>query len=214
MNPEAYRHILVASTAGGLAGALVIWNRRRSHTAGKNKLRRLVVLTLGTAAFACALIAFNKAFDTQSHIYAAMVMIIITGWSAVLNSVAPLPVPQFVLRVRAGEFAILRAPWTGVRLFGALLRSTPLRHLGGRVYLSEAGRNPLAVLDGIHDAQRVHTWALLFCCPWLVFWGLKGEWISIGWGFAVHVPLNIYPVLHLRYVTWRLEKCVTRMPTP
>jgi hypothetical protein len=211
MNPDAYEHILVASIAGGLGGALVMWNRRRSQTAGENKLRRLAVLTLGTAALACALIAFTKAFGAQSHIYAAMVMILITGWAAVLNSVAPLPVPRFILRVRAGEFAILRAPWTGVRLFGAFLQSTPLRHLGGRVYLSEVGQNPQAVLGGIHDAQRVHIWALLFCCPWVVFWGMEGRWMSIGWGLAVHVPLNIYPVLHLRYVTWRLEGYLAKM---
>jgi hypothetical protein len=211
MNPDAYRQILVASTAGGLAGALVMWNRKRSQTAGENTLRRLTVLTVGTAAFACALIAFTKAFGAQSQIYAAMVVIVITGWASVLSSVAPVPVPRFLLRVRAGEVAILRLPWTGVRLFGAFLRSTPLRHLGGRVYLSEVGRNPLTVLGGIHDAQRVHIWALLFCCPWLVFWAMKGWWMSIVWGLAVHVPLNIYPVLHLRYVTGRVEGYMARM---
>jgi hypothetical protein len=54
MNPEAYRHILVASIAGGLAGALVMWNRTRSQTAGENKLRQLAVLIVGTVASVCA----------------------------------------------------------------------------------------------------------------------------------------------------------------
>lgn len=211
MNPDAYKHILVGSIAGGLAGVLVMWNRSRSLRAGENTWRRGVVLVAGTTAFACALSAFSKAFGAQSHVYATMVMIGITGWAAVLNSVAPLPLPGFILKVRAGEFAILRARWTAVRLFGSFLRATPLRHLGGRVYLSEAGRNPLAVLAGVREAQRVHTWALLFCCPWLVFWGMEGMWMSIVWGVAVHVPLNIFPILHLRYVSWRLEACVARM---
>ncbi len=210
MNPEAYKYVFVASLAGGLAGILVMWHRRRSQTSGENKLRGLAVLTFGTAASAIALIAFTKAFGAQSRIYAAMLMILITGWAALLNSVARLPVPQFALRVRAGEFAILRAPWTGVRLFGALLRSTPLRHLGGRVYLSEAGRKPQVVLEGIRDAETVHILALLFSCPWLVYWGMQGWWMSIVWGLAVHAPLNVYPILHLRYVTWRLEGYVTR----
>ena len=211
MNPDAYRHILVASIAGGFAGALVMWNRKRSQIAGENTLRRFAVLTAGTAASACALFAFSEAFGDHSQIYAAMVMILITGWAALLHSVVQLPVPRFVLRVRTGEFAVLRSPWTGVRSFGAFLRSTLLRHLGGRVYLSEVGRDPLAVLRGIHGAEIVHIWALLFCCPWLVFWGMQGRWMSIVWSLAVHVPLNVYPILHLRYVTWRIEGYLARM---
>jgi hypothetical protein len=210
MNTDSYRHILVASIAGGLAGSLVMWNRKHSQTAHYNKFRRFAVLALGTAASACALVAFSKAFGSQSNIYAALVIILITGFTAVMNSVVPLPVPRFALRVRAREFTILRAPWTGVRLFGAILRGTPLRHLGGRVYLSNAGRNPLVVLAGMHDAQTVHIWALLLSCPWLLFWAIQGRWIPIVWGLAVHAPLNAYPILHLRYVTWRLEGYVAR----
>ena len=187
-----------------------MWNRKRSQVAGENKLRRFAVLTIGTAASACALVAFAKAFNDYSQIYAAMVTILITGWVAVLHAVVQLPVPRFVLRVRTDEIAILRSPWTGVRLFGALLRTTLFRHLGGRVYLSDVGRDPLAILRGIYDAETVHIWALLFCCPWLVYWGVQGHWKSIIWGVAVHVPLNVYPILHLRYVTWRIQRYLER----
>ena len=188
-----------------------MWNRKRSQIAGDDKLRRFAVLTIGTAASACALFAFGKALGERSQVYAAMVMILITSWAAVLQSVLQLPVPRFVLRVRSAEFAVLRSPWTGVRSFGALLRNTPLRHLGGRVYLWDVGRDPLAVLRGIHDAETVHLLALLFCCPWLVFWGIQGRWMSIVWGLAVHVPLNVYPILHLRYATWRIDGYLARM---
>jgi len=211
MNPDAYWYILVASLAGGFAGALVMWNRKRSQIAGENRLRQVAVLTLGTAASACALIAFTKVFGDQPQIYAVMVMILMTGWAAVLCAVVQLPVPRYVLKVRTGELAVLRSSWTGVRSFGAFLRSTPLRHLGGRVYLSDVGRDPLTVLRGIHDAEAVHILALLFCCPWLVVWGVQGRWLAIVWGLAVHVPLNVYPILHLRYVTWRLEGYQARM---
>jgi hypothetical protein len=49
----------------------------------------------------------------------------------------------------------------------------------------------------------------------LVMWNRKrsqtvGE--SKPRSFAVHVPLNIYPILHLRYVTYRVEGCLARMP--
>jgi len=200
----------MASIAGGFTGALVMWNRKRSQIAGKNKLRASAVLTAGTAASACALFAFTRALGGHSYMYAVLVMILITGWVAVVCSVVQLPVPQFVLRVRTGELAMLQARWTGVRMFGALLRNTPLRHLGGRVYLSDALRNPLVVLRGIHEAETVHLWALLFCCPWLLFWGMHGRWMLMVCGLAVHVPLNVYPILHLRHATWRIERYMAR----
>ena len=206
MKPNAYGYILVATIAGGFTGVLVMWNRKRSQIAGENKLRQFAILTMGTAASACALFAFTQAFAGQPQMYAAMVMILITGWAAVVHSVVQLPLPQFVLKVRTGEFAVLRSPWTGVRAFGALLRNTPLRHLGGQVYLSDVRRDPRPVLRGLHDAETVHILALLFCCPWLAFWGIQGRWMSIAWGLAIHVPLNVYPILHLRYATWRMER--------
>jgi hypothetical protein len=211
MNSDSYRYIVVASICGGLAGALVMWNRKRAQTFGRNKLRQLGGLTLGTAASAGALIAFSKALGSQLPMYSAMVMIVITGWAALLHSVVPLPVPHFALRVGAREFTILRASWTGVRLFGSFLRGTPLRHLGGQVYLSDVGRNPRAVLGGLHGAQTVHIWALLLCCPWLLFWAIQGRWMSVACGLVVHALLNVYPILHLRYATGRVEGYVARL---
>jgi hypothetical protein len=210
MSPEAYWYILAASMSGGCVGILVMWDRKRSQLAGPNQRRRFAVPALGTAASACALWAFSKAFDAHSVAYAAVAMIVVTNWAAVLQSVVTPLVPQWVFRVRPGEFAILQAPWTGVRRFGAFLRRTPLRHLGGRVYLSEVGRDPLVVLRGVRDAEVVHLGALLLCCPWLVIWGIQGRWQAVVCGLAVHVPLNVYPVLHLRYVTWRIEGYTAR----
>ncbi len=76
--------------------------------------------------------------------------------------------------------------------------------------MSEVGRDPLVVLRGIHEAEAVHMEALLLCCPWLVIWGMQGRLMSVVCGLAVHVPLNIYPILHLRLVTWRIEQYVAR----
>jgi hypothetical protein len=210
MNPNAYWYMLPASVAGGIVGLLVMWSRKRTQIAGENGPRRFAVLALGTAASAFALWAFTKAFGGQSCMHAAVVTIVFSAWAAVLQpAVAPL-VPKSVLRVRPGELAFLRGRWTGVRQFGAFLRKTPLRHLGGRVYLSEAGQDPQVVLRGVYDAEIVHLGALLLCCPWLVFWGIHGWWKSTVCSLAVHVPLNVYPVLHLRYVTWRIERCAAR----
>ena len=92
--------------------------------------RVLFLLALGGA-----LLAFRRVFGSHSPPHAVMVMVLVTAWAAVLQSVVPLPVPAPLLRVSAREFALLRFPGTGVRGFGALLRHTPLRHLGGEVFL-------------------------------------------------------------------------------
>jgi hypothetical protein len=211
MNPDAYWHIVGASIAGGVAGVLVMWNRKRTEIAGENKLRGFSVLVIGTAAFTFALHNLTMAINSCSQIYAITVMIITTGWVAVVYSVVPLLIPDRVLKVRAGEFVVLQSPWTGVRLFGTLLRKTPLRYLGGRVFLMEESRDLGTVIRGIHDAESVHIWALLFCFPWLVYWGVEGRWMMIVWGLAVHVPMNVYPILHLRYVSWRIERYAARL---
>lgn len=210
MDRNTYWYILVASLSGGCIGILVMWNRRRSQIAGESNRRRAVVLAVGTAAFGGALWAFSRAFGPYSPAFAAVAMIAMTSWAAILQPAVAILFPRSVLSVRRGEAALLRAPWTGVRLFGTILRRTPLRHLGGRVYLSEVGRDPFVVLRATRDAQVVHIAAVLLCCPWLVIWGLQGHWQLITCGLAVHLPLNIYPILHLRHVTWRIERYVAK----
>lgn len=210
MNPEAYTHILLASLAGGLAGVLVMWNRKRSWSSGQSNLRGFTVLSIGTASFGFAWMEFSKTLPAHSGINAAVAMMVLTGWAAVLNSVVSLPVPYILQTVRVREFAILRSPWSGVRLFGAILRGTPLRRLGGRVFLSEAGRDVPTVLAGIRAAQAVHVWAIVFCVPLLIFWAARARWQWIFWALAVQVMLNLYPILHLRFVSFRLAEYVKR----
>jgi hypothetical protein len=210
MNADAYWYVLAASLAGGVSGALVMWHRRCSPRTGGSTVRRGLVLTAGTVAFGGALFAFTRAFGHDSPVHAVMVVVLVTAWVAVLQSVVPLPVPATLLRVNAREFAILRFRWTGVRAFGALLRRTPLRHLGGAVYLADAGRSPDTVLRGVYRAEAVHLWAAMSCVPWLMGWAAHGHWSLVAWGIASQLPLNVYPVLHLRHVTWRLQRHAAR----
>ena len=155
----------------------------------------------------------GRAFRGQPRLFAAIVMILMTMWAALCQSAVGLGMPHGLLKVSASEARLLRRPWTGVRLFGAILRNTPLRHLGGRVFLSQAPDDIPAIVRGLHDAENVHLWALLFSCPWLIVWAWHGRWISILCGLAVHVPLNIFPILHLRSVTFRVNRYLARVQT-
>jgi len=209
MDAGAPEYVLWASLAGLVTGGLVMWHRKRQQP---HLLLRWTVFLVGTAASFCALMAFSKAFTRHPALHGVVIMILMTSWVSVVHAVVPLPLPRSVLKVRAGEFNLLRAPISGVRSFGLLLRNTPLRHLGGPVFLlAGASRDPKRVLPGVLAAESVHIWALLVSGPWLGFWLIQEHWLSLFWGMAVQVPLNIYPVLHLRYVTWRLERCSSRL---
>lgn len=209
MDPETYCWIAAGSIMGGFTGALVMWNRARGRVGREDRWRRVLVFALGTALAGCQLVAFTKALAKYPPVLGATVVMLVTSWVAVVQTVMRLPIPRFLRKAGNIEAALLRTPWIGVRGFGRLLRSTPLRRLGGRVYLSEAGCDAQSVLDGIGDAERVHLWALLGSVPWLVSWGLRGDWIAVASGLVVHLPLNVYPTLHLRYVAWRLDRHLT-----
>ncbi len=206
MPAEAYRLILLASLAGGGLGALVLWNRWSTRVHGRRALRGFAVVAAGTVATVVAILSFAKAFDAYPAVNAAMVVMLSTGWVAVLHSVVPLPLPRSVLCVRAGEFALLESRWSGVRAIGYILRSAPLRGLGGQVYMDGLKGNVNALLPGLYSAETVHLWALLVCCPWFVVWGAQGHWTSLASGVSVNVLINVYPVLHLRYVTGRIGR--------
>jgi len=208
MAPGAPRFVLLASLVGFLTGALVLWIRKRPP---RLPLVRWAFLIAGTSAFVYVLVAFTKAFGNLPILQAITVTILVTSWSSVVNAIVPLPFPRCVLQVRPAEFELLRAPATGVRAFVLLLRKTPLRHLGGRVFLDEdANRSPAHILPGVLAAETVHIWAVLLSGPWLIFWLAQQQWPSLLAAMAVHVTLNLYPILHLRYVSWRLQRCIAR----
>lgn len=206
MESAIYWWIAVGSITGGASGALVMWNRGRSRTGAGHGRRRLLVFVVGTALAGCQLVAFTQALAPFPPLFGATVVILVTSWIGVVQTVIQLPIPPCLEKVRRMEFDILLNSRAGVRLFGRLLRHTPLRHLGGQVYLAEARGDGTKVLTAIGEAQRVHLWALICSVPWIVSWGMQGNWIAVLAGLAVHLPLNIYPILHLRLAAWRLER--------
>jgi hypothetical protein len=150
-------------------------------------------------------------FGAASAIYAAVVTMLVAVWTGMLHTVVPLALPASLRKVSVPELAVLRRRCTGIPLFGLVLRRTPLRHLGGAVYLAKFDNDPARVRHGIQDAEAIHVWSLLFCTPWLAFWCWRGWWFSVGLSLAVHLFLNLYPILHLRFTRGRMERCAGRL---
>ncbi len=196
--------VLPASLAGGVLGLLTAGNRQPGRHR-ESRLTQVAVLLMGTVAFLLATVLFGKVFGPGSVAFAVTATLLVAAWTGVLQTVWRLRLPASVFKVRPKEIALRRSRWTGVRPFGMLLRRTPLRHLGGAVYLSNCGGEARCVLRGLEAAEEVHVWSLVFCSPWVIAWCLKGWWWAVGSSLALHVVLNLYPILHIRLTRSRLE---------
>lgn len=211
MTAEAYRYVVLGALAGALAGIIIMWSRQSGKSRPTSPWRTGTILIAGTGAIATAMAAFVKVFGADSAIHGPITVVLVTSWFGILNAVVPLPLPKHILSVSSREVACLRARLTGIRWFGSLLRRTPLRHLGGRVYLSETEGDPSPAIHEMIADQKLHLWALLGTLPWFATWTARGRWLAVLGAILVHIPLNIFPVLHLRLTLWRTERCQSRL---
>jgi len=167
------------------------------------KFRDLVVLLLVIAGFGVSLDLLRSAVGVMSPWFGAVVMLYVTGLSAVAGPLFLLRQPRFLREFRAWEKGgrIYRA--LGVPAFGALLRNTPLRHLNSKVYLrGHAG--VAAVLAQIEAAEAAHSLAAVVLIPWLVYALAQGRFLAAAGLLAVQVAYNLYPIMHLRSARVRL----------
>jgi hypothetical protein len=106
----------------------------------------------------------------------------------------------------AGVVRRLRIP-----RFGRLLRSTPLRCLNSGVYLDQRRRHPLEVRLRAESAEAIHFWAGVLFMPFIVLAATTARWSALGWFLLAQLFVNIYPILHLRHIRWRLNRAMRRM---
>lgn len=100
---------------------------------------------------------------------------------------------------------------TGVAAFGVILRRTPLRNLQPLVYLQHQPGEMAVVLAQVKGAEAVHFWAGLALMPWIGIAVFHNEWVAFVVLAAIQLLLNIYPMLHLRWVRCRMETMFDRM---
>jgi hypothetical protein len=122
--------------------------------------------------------------------------------------------PLFVLRMPRGLRPLRRWEREGnvyrrlrVPSFGRLLRLAPLRYLNSAVYLNR-GRDPLQVRLRAESSEASHFWAAVLFMLCVTFAGLNGMWSVVAWFLLAQVLVNVYPILHLRYVRGRLDRVI------
>jgi hypothetical protein len=99
----------------------------------------------------------------------------------------------------------------GVLRFGRLLRDSPLRYLNTGVYLDRGPRDPFRVRLHAESSEANHFWDAVLFMAYIVFAAGKGMWSVVAFFLAVQVVVNVYPILHLRYVRGRLDRVIRRM---
>lgn len=126
--------------------------------------------------------------------------------------------PLIVLRMPRSLFAL--RPWevkgrflrrAGVLRFGRLLRETPLRHLNARVYLGESRRDPQRIRFQAASAEACHFWAAVLFMPFIAVAAVVGRWSIAVWFLLAQLLVNVYPILHLRYIRGRLDRAIDRL---
>ena len=99
----------------------------------------------------------------------------------------------------------------GVLSFGRFLRRSPLSSMNSGVYLDRGDGDPARVRVQIESSEANHFWAAVLFTPYVVFAAWKGMWSVVAWFSVAQLILNVYPILHLRYVRGRLDRAVRRI---
>jgi hypothetical protein len=165
---------------------------------------------LGATALGLSLWLFGRLVGFTSPWFAALAMIEFLGLVRIARPLVHLKVPRAMREVRGWELKGDVHRVLGVQAFGGLLRRTPLRLLNPHVYVE--GRTDgrasgcAAAAAECEAAEAAHLWAIVVTGPYLLCAGFQGWWNALFSLLAVHVAVNLYPVLHLRLVRGRLER--------
>jgi len=175
-----------------------------------SKLRDLIVLLAVAAVFAVCLALLGSAVGFTSPWFAVIAMFNFLGLIAVARPLFLLKLPGFLRKERGCEARGKLYKALGVPAFGSLLRRTPLRYLNRFVYLKQCP-DPSIVQAHIDSSEAAHLWAALLLVPYMAYACAHRWWSALAWVTVVQIVVNVYPILHLRWVRVRINRLRGRM---
>jgi hypothetical protein len=155
--------------------------------------------------FLFSLVLARRAWGFTSPYYGWIVMSTVLALSAFGRKLFLLKLPPSLEPIQPWERRGTIYRQTGVVAFGVILRRTPLRNLHPLVYLQHQREEMAMVLAQVKGAEAVHFWAGLALMPWLGFAVYYHQWTALVVLAAIQLLLNLYPMLHLRWVRCRME---------
>ena len=163
-----------------------------------------VVMVLGAS---CALL--GSVIGMNSPWLVLLLMFDFLGIAKVAEPLFRLKMPRALRPVRRCERVGDMYRRLGVLGFGKLLRRSPLRYLNSAVYLVKTNGDLSEVCLRAESGEASHFWAAVLFTPYVMLAGMNCQWSVVAWFSLAQVLVNIYPILHLRHVRWRLT-CTLR----
>lgn len=159
------------------------------------------------ALFMVALLAaFASGLGATSLSFGLVASFSLLGLFDLLMPLVRLRMPASLQVVTAAEYHGRINRVAGVAAFGSLLRGSPLRLLNRRVYLRAQAGDFGAVRAYVEDAEAAHFWAGVATLLYLVLLLWHVAWSTFFAVAAFNVVVNLYPMLHLRMVRFRLGR--------
>jgi hypothetical protein len=176
------------------------------------KLRDLIALLAVAAAFTFSLAQFRRVFGLASPWFGLMAMFCLLGLAAFARPLFFLKLPGFLRKEHEWEADGRLYKTLRVRVFGELLRRTPLRYLNPLVYLKRHP-DPSIVQAQIESAEAAHLLSAALGLPYMAYACIQGWWSALAWLVVVQAGLNLYPILHLRWARARINRLRDRIPS-
>ncbi len=172
-------------------------------------LHALVLLSV-VLVFGVSFAMLSEVIGITSPWLALLLMFYFLGIAKVAEPLFALRMPRRLYQLRPWEqqgdvLRRLRVPG-----FGRLLRQTPLRYLNAGVYLDPQRGDIAKVRRQADSSEANHFWAAVLFMPCIVPVALSGRWGVVACFLYAQVLVNIYPILHLRYIRGRLDRAIRR----
>jgi hypothetical protein len=197
--------LIIASISGAAAGVASYYSRTLAHRDGMIFLRN-VLFIIGNIAICLSALLFTRLLGITSIPAALALVLLLSAWISLLHNFQPLPLPPVLMPISRAEYGFLQSPLSGVRAYGWLLIHTPIRRLGGAVFVTGTGPAALAkMLPGLTGAETVHVWSVIALSPLLIVWIWMAAGAALATSLLVILIFHIYPIAHLRMVRYRLN---------
>ena len=168
-----------------------------------------LVLLAVAAAFGASFALLGSVIGMNSPWLMLLLMFDFLGLAKVAEPLFRLKLPAILRPVRRWERAGNAYRRLGVLGFGKLLRRSPLRYLNSAVYLVRGHEDLSEICLRVESGEANHFWAAALFTPCVMLTVLNHRWGVAIWLFLAQVLVNVYPILHLRHVRWRLA-CTLR----
>jgi hypothetical protein len=172
---------------------------------------RILILLAVVLAFAVSYAMLAEVIGTTSPWLALLLMFYFLAVAKVAEPLFMLTMPGMLYPLRQWETDHDVVRRFAIRGFGRLLRKTPLRYLNAEVYFNRGQRDPAQVRRHVESSEAAHFWAGLLFTPCIAYLALDGRWIIAAVFLIAQMLVNVYPVLHLRYVRGRLDRLRARL---